>query len=226
MLRRKKKYAFTLLEMLMAMSLLSFILLALVTMLGQTQKAMTTGSNKMDACERGRMALDLMDTDLSSIDFKTFYDEGLSGSAFTNNSSGFTVYVTRPGSVSQFSKVEYFLDGTNLKVSIEKIGGTGSDSTEKILLEGVESFKVTAFDADGGTSSADDQLARVTLELELMDQEMITIGKGIAGFTDGKEGGTLNTNKIKKACGGSDLYTARLKKFSRTVFINHSGALL
>ncbi len=70
----KLKRHFTLLEMLLAMGLLSLIMYSLLSMLSQTQKSMTVGVSKMNASEDARLALNMMESDLSCIDYSTADD--------------------------------------------------------------------------------------------------------------------------------------------------------
>ncbi len=65
----KSAHCFTLLEMLLAMALLSIIMFTLLSMMTQTQKAVSTGVSKMNASEDARLVLNMMEADLNCMDF-------------------------------------------------------------------------------------------------------------------------------------------------------------
>lgn len=65
--RRSPFRAFSLIEVLVVVALLSLIIIGLVAMFGQTQRAYRLGMAQVDILESGRMVTDLMTRDLSQV---------------------------------------------------------------------------------------------------------------------------------------------------------------
>ena len=66
-LRRFTRAAFTLVEMLVTLALLSLIVLALMTVFNSTQKAFRASLTQTDILESGRLAMGLITSDLEAM---------------------------------------------------------------------------------------------------------------------------------------------------------------
>ena len=62
--------SFTILEMLVALGLLSVIMFSLLSMLDQSQKAMEKGVSQMDVMEEARTVLDQIKNHVICVDYK------------------------------------------------------------------------------------------------------------------------------------------------------------
>jgi type II secretory pathway pseudopilin PulG len=65
--RARRRTAFTLVEILVAMVLMTFIVLALMTVFGSTQTAFRAGLTQTDVLESGRATMDLIQSDLQEM---------------------------------------------------------------------------------------------------------------------------------------------------------------
>jgi len=79
---RRNHSGFTLIEIMVVVSLLSLIVLALMAVFSSTQRAFRSGVTQTDVLEGGRAAVDLIASDL----------HGITPSGGTNTPSGWTVY--------------------------------------------------------------------------------------------------------------------------------------
>ena len=79
---RRNLFGFTLIEIMVVVSLLSLIVLALMAVFSSTQRAFRSGVTQTDVLEGGRAAMDLITADL----------HGMTPSGGTNTPSGWTVY--------------------------------------------------------------------------------------------------------------------------------------
>ena len=82
MLRRKRRGAFSLVEVLLVVTLLSLIVLALMNVFSATQTAFRASVTQTDVLEGGRTAMEMIATDL----------RGLTASGSTSNVVGTTIY--------------------------------------------------------------------------------------------------------------------------------------
>ena len=64
MVLRQRQRAFSLVELLLAVSLMSLIVFGLYSMFNETQKALRTNVNQVDVLEAGRAAIELLVSDL------------------------------------------------------------------------------------------------------------------------------------------------------------------
>jgi prepilin-type N-terminal cleavage/methylation domain-containing protein len=64
---RTARHAFSLIEILVVIALLSFIILGLMAMFDQTKRAFTTGMTQVDVLENGRAALEIMSREVSQM---------------------------------------------------------------------------------------------------------------------------------------------------------------
>ncbi len=129
---RKQIRRFTLLEMLMAMGLLSLIMYSLLSMLGQTQKAMSIGISKINGSEDARLVLNMIESDLQCIDFNTAESMGMQQGAVNSPERNQVLFLgdgtktdhdgdiilismccTREGTGGQFGKVVYAVRDTD-----------------------------------------------------------------------------------------------------------------
>ena len=147
-MRRKP---FTLVELLIAMSVLSVFMLGLMQFYSTTETVMSAGSNRTEMFERARIAMDMMANDLSCVFYSQTDDQM---KPFVSTSTSFTVATIRPEKLDTTAKtnivgVEYswnsgkreLLYATSKKDVFSITGGIGGGET---LVEGVTDFKVTA----------------------------------------------------------------------------------
>ncbi len=157
-----RRQNFTVLEMLVAMALLSIILYSLVMMLDQTQKTMEVGLNKITVAEQARLILDMMENDLNTVDIKTtktFGDETVGWlevgkvsshkGAFSINSAdskgiaggeAFRVFSTRTSTIPMFCMITYYWHDYRLYTrTVEQPNLRGATKQQTLLFSEYES---------------------------------------------------------------------------------------
>ena len=158
------KRSFTLIEMLIAMSLLSVIMYVMVVLLEQTNRAASGSTAKMKVCEDARLLLDRIQNDITNMDpttcHSTFGDTTKTiGEMAGSGGNGLRIYTSRPLDADvTFCKVEYSKSGKLLKETVtfydrQKLDSEGVPSVAKTvettLLYNVEAFSATYNDSTG-----------------------------------------------------------------------------
>ena len=182
------KKPFTLVEVLIAMSVLSVFLLGLMQFYTSTETVLSSGIERTEMFERARIAMDMMANDLTCVyysqtddDFKPFLPKS------EGKSDTFSVCTVRPEKLSKKAKtsivgVKYELKpdktgGSDVKrlvysydtdgdtFNIEKAGSFGNDTE---LVEGVTDFSVRPYFGTGSTLPG-----LVVIRLELIDSKTL-----------------------------------------------------
>ena len=167
------KKPFTLVEVLIAMSVLSVFLLGLRQFNTSTETVLSSGVERTEMFERARIAMDMMANDLTCV-YYSQTDEDLT--PFSSGSSSFKVATVRPEKLNSSAKtnivgVQYELKSDKLYYSSDPSGDTfdiskASFSNETELVDGVTKFEVRPI--DGGFKRLP---ALVVLRLELVDKK-------------------------------------------------------
>ena len=178
------KKPFTLVEVLIAMSVLSVFLLGLMQFYASTETVLSSGVERTETFERARIAMDMMANDLTCI-YYSQTDKDMKPFLPINGGSSFQVSTIRPeklvsGAKTNIIGVKYELKGDSGSKDLGKLfysadikGDTFSvsDATfgkETELVDGVTKFEVKPyFDKDNTWCELP---AYVVIRLELVDQ--------------------------------------------------------
>lgn len=221
-----KKRRFTVLEMMVSMGLLSVIMFALLSMLDQSQRAMTTGVSKMEVTEEARIVLDQLENDITCVDYlsadkklrdmsETHRISNLKTDVLSVKSDGaFVVHTSRPGKLPRFCKVIYELDGYELKMNVwtyDDKENSFKKEDERILLTNVLKFnvKVENYELTGY-----EYPKKVTVELKLLDNETRRLGYVTK---DDRKKRKINIGAITDKLKDENALEARAARFSRVI---------
>ena len=166
------KKPFTLVELLIAMSVLSVFLLGLMQFYTTTEDVMSAGANRTELVERARVAMDMMANDLTCM-YYSQTDENMIPFGYTGKS--FKVATIRPEKLQNSAKTsiigaQYSFDASGRKLtyafdsnkdgvfSVKDASFGGAET----LVEGVTDFSVTA-NIQSGLSIPDTVLIRMEL---------------------------------------------------------------
>ena len=145
------KKPFTLVEVLIAMSVLSVFLLGLMQFFTSTETMRTSGVERTDLFERARIVMDMMANDLTCV-YYSQSDKSLK--PFISGSSSFSVATVRPEKLNKSAKtnivgVKYEWDSSTyrLNYSYDPSGDTfdisdAGFSNKSELIDGVTKFEV------------------------------------------------------------------------------------
>ena len=172
------KKPFTLVEVLIAMSVLSVFLLGLMQFYSSTENVLSSGLEKTEMFERARIAMDMMANDLTCV-YYSQTDKELKPVNIQSNS--FEVATVRPEKLNKSAKTNivavkyhwnsgqqtlvYSSDGTGDNFGVD--GASFGNETE--LVEGVTDFKVQALYGDGMKTLP----ALVVIRMELVDSKTL-----------------------------------------------------
>ena len=146
------KKPFTLVEVLIAMSVLSMFLLGLMQFFSSTETMRTSGVERTDLFERARIVMDMMANDLTCV-YYSQSDKSLTPFKYSQNSS-FSVATVRPEKLNKNAKtnivgVKYEWDSSKyrLNYSYDASGDTFDISdagfgNKSELIDGVTKFEV------------------------------------------------------------------------------------
>lgn len=145
------KKPFTLVEVLVAMSVLSVFLLGLMQFYSSTETVLSSGVERTEMFERARIAMDMMANDLACVYYSQTDDE--KETPFKVEGDGFSVVTVRPEKLNPSAKttivaVKYELNSDGkLMYSFDQNGDNfslkgSSPSNENELVDGVTEFKV------------------------------------------------------------------------------------
>ena len=176
-MRRKP---FTLVEVLIAMSVLSVFLLGLMQFYSSTETVLNSGIERAEMFERARIAMDMMANDLTCVYYSQTDDDLI---PFRPNGKGsyFEASTVRPEKVNTKAKtnivgVKYALEGRKLVYSHDTKGDTFSvsdasfgDKTE--LVDGVTDFEVTPIYGKAGGSEFTRLPVFVVIRMALVDKK-------------------------------------------------------
>jgi prepilin-type N-terminal cleavage/methylation domain-containing protein len=188
------KKPFTLIEILVAMSILSVFLLGLMQFYSTTESVLSSGVDRSEMFERARVAMDMMANDLTCI----YYSQSEGAQAFRSSSAGsdngyFEAVTVRPEKLNPDAKTSivavkyevgsssgggnslyysYDSKGDNFSVS----GASFGNKTE--LVEGVTRFSVRTI------SEGNSLPALVVIRLELLDSKSLKRIKANSALKD------------------------------------------
>ena len=171
---------FTLVEVLIAMAVLSVFMLGLLQFYSSTETALSSGNERAEMFERARIAMDMMANDLSCV-YYSQTDRTLT--PFVGEDDGFKVSTIRPQKLETSAKtniigVRYKFDKSSHKLlySRDTKGDTFDindasfgDTTD--LVEGVYSFDVTQINGKSGGSDFTRLPVFVIIRLGLVDKK-------------------------------------------------------
>ncbi|MBQ7731773.1 MAG: prepilin-type N-terminal cleavage/methylation domain-containing protein [Lentisphaeria bacterium] len=191
------KKPFTLVEVLIAMSVLSVFLLGLMQFYSSTESVLSSGAERTEMFERARIAMDMMANDLTCV-YYSQTDDDLT--PFQSNNTGFSVSTVRPEKLNLTAKTNivgvkydwneskqtlvYSYDGKGDNFDITK-ANCGNDTE---LVEGVTDFDVKSYYGDGKKVLP----ALVVIRMELVDAKTL---RRIKANPSAKTGILENANK-------------------------------
>ena len=192
------KKPFTLVEVLIAMSVLSVFLLGLMQFYSSTETVMSTGVERTEMFERARIAMDMMANDLTCV-YYSQTDDDLTPFQYSEDSY-FKVSTIRPEKLNTTAKtnivgVEYKWDKSkqSLIYAYDGAGDTfdiskASCSNDTELVDGVSDFSVKAYYGDGKKVLP----ALVVIRMELIDSKTL---RRMKANPSAKEAILKNANK-------------------------------
>jgi len=188
------KKPFTLVEVLVAMAVLSVFLLGLMQFYASTESVLSSGLDRTDMFERARIAMDMMANDLTCV-YYSQSDETLT--PFNSSGNSFTVCTIRPEKVEPSAKtnivcVQYSYQASDNTLQYSHDSGdnfsVGSTGSSDELVEGVTNFEVKAL-----TGTGTNLPALVVLRLELVDKKTLNRMKANPDMKD-----TIRENAPKR----------------------------
>ena len=189
------KKPFTLVEVLIAMSVLSVFLLGLMQFYTSTETVLSSGVERTEMFERARIAMDMMANDLTCV-YYSQTDDDLT--PFSSGSSSFKVATVRPEKLNSSAKtnivgVQYELKSGKLYYSSDSSGDTfdiskASFGNETELVEGVTDFSVKPYYGTGKKLLP----SLVVIRMELVDTKTL---RRIKANPAGKEAILKNANR-------------------------------
>ena len=189
------KKPFTLVEVLIAMSVLSVFLLGLMQFYSSTETVLSSGVERVEMFERARIAMDMMANDLTCV-YYSQTDDDLT--PFDSASDWFSVSTVRPEKLNKTAKTaivgaKYELKDGSLMYSYDSTGDTfdikkGSFGNETELVEGVTEFEVKPYYGEGKKILP----GLVVIRMELVDTKTL---HRIKANPSGKEAILKNANK-------------------------------
>lgn len=227
-----KHQYFTILEMLVALGLLSVIMFSLLSMLDQSQKAMEKGVSQMDVMEEARTVLDQIENHVVCVDYKGAVEkdalpQNKDPRQFALNNvlvaqegpnGRLEIYTTQTGRLPRSVKVRYRKSGHRLIMessTYDEKDNSWRVEKPRTLLTNVLAFnvKVERYDEnDVGVNATFPKL--VTIELQLLDDETRKLGYKSVADAEKK---SINEEEIKKKLRNDSAYKARAARFSRMV---------
>jgi len=169
------KKPFTLVEVLIAMSVLSVFLLGLMQFYSSTETVLSSGVERTEMFERARIAMDMMANDLTCTYYSQWDKESV---PFTSDSNSFSVSTIRPEKLNNAAKtniigVKYNLSGNTLYYTYDATGDTfsvdkGINGPTTELVEGVTEFNVKPYCAEGTKLPA-----LVVIRMTLVDKKTL-----------------------------------------------------
>ena len=188
---------FTLVEVLIAMSVLSVFLLGLMQFYSSTETVLSTGVERTEMFERARIAMDMMANDLTCV-YYSQTDDDLTPFEYSENSY-FQVSTVRPEKLNTDAKTnivgakyswntskQTLVYSYSDKDTFDVKGATFGNDTE--LVEGVTDFSVKPYYGDGKKILP----SLVVIRMELVDSKTI---RRIRANASAKEAILKNANK-------------------------------
>ncbi len=227
---------FTVLEMMMAMTLLAIVMFVLISIMDQSQKIVTSGISKINVFEDARSVLDLIENDFACVEFNpgawgTSPDDA-DESIRIPSSSEITLYTYRSDVITQLCKVSYKFSGSLLKEekrvwdqSLNNGEGDWSGIETRNLLINVGNFRVKKMNDDNERTVYDKKYShKYMIEIALLDEETRRLGYSgtTTAFEQENQEQSVDQSRIQQALGpnGSKVYQARLKRFTRVVSLD------
>ena len=171
------KKPFTLVEVLVAMSVLSVFLLGLMQFYSSTENVLSSGVAQTEMFERARIAMDMMANDLTCIYYSQSDDDltPFRSSGDSDETGYFEAVTVRPEKLNSRAKttivaVKYQMKDNTLYYSYDPSGDNfglegASPGNETELVEGVSKFSISTLYGDGFNLLP----AIVIIRLELID---------------------------------------------------------
>ena len=171
------KKPFTLVEVLVAMSVLSVFLLGLMQFYSSTENVLSSGVAQTEMFERARIAMDMMANDLTCIYYSQSDDDltPFRSSGDSDETGYFEAVTVRPEKLNSRAKttivaVKYQMKDNTLYYSYDPSGDNfglegAAPGNETELVEGVSKFSISSIYGDGFNLLP----AIVIIRLELID---------------------------------------------------------
>ena len=188
---------FTLVEVLIAMSVLSVFLLGLMQFYSSTENVLSSGVERTEMFERARIAMDMMANDLTCV-YYSQTDDDLTPFEYSENSY-FQVSTVRPEKLNTDAKTnivgakyswntskQTLVYSYSDKDTFDVKGATFGNDTE--LVEGVTDFSVKPYYGDGKKILP----SLVVIRMELVDSKTV---RRIRANASAKEAILKNANK-------------------------------
>ena len=169
---------FTLVEVLIAMAVLSLFMLGLIQFYSSTETALNSGIGRTEMFERARIAMDMMANDLTCV----YYSQSDSKlTPYIGDGNGFRVSTIRPDKLVDNAKtnvigVRYRLSSHKLLYSHDTKGDTfsindASFGNETELVDGVYSFDVTQINGEYEGTPFNRLPSFVVIRMRLVDKK-------------------------------------------------------
>jgi len=174
-----RQKGFSLIELLVVLSVFTFIMGGLFTIFNKSQNRYAFEQDVAEAQQSARNAIDMMEREIRLAGFPktTYYDSALGYNANSNTiAAGFTTSNSTDmifeGDINEdgiVDVVEYRLNGTTLERSAvaKPGGGVGATASFKTLAENVRSLTFTYYDSTGATTAVAANARRVKIDLNL-----------------------------------------------------------
>ena len=178
------KKPFTLVEVLVAMAVLSVFLLGLMQFYSSTESVLSSGLDRTDMFERARIAMDMMANDLTCVYYSQSDGEL---KPFEGSGNSFSVCTIRPEKLNPSAKtnivcVRYSYQASDNTLQYSHDSGdnfsVGSTGASDELVEGVTNFEVKPIGVSGYLP------ALVVLRLELVDKKTLNRMKANPSIKD------------------------------------------
>lgn len=245
-LKFKSKRCFTVVEMMVALTLFSVIMFILLSLMTQSQNIMQRGTSKANVYEDAMMILNRMGDDLTCADFSLETDDAyldsegyVQFSTIAAEPNKCTILTRRYEGTSILCKVEYELTDNKLRERVYKFDTSRNDfsntpSSNETLLDNVVAFDVIASNRTYEEQDSDTEIKPdkakvtfdtvdneyhpfyVTVRIVLMDDETRNIGRTQREIAQNKY---PSPGDIKSRI-GTDKFNARLRVLTRTVSLN------
>ena len=209
------KKPFTLVEVLIAMSVLSVFLLGLMQFYSSTETVLSSGVERTEMFERARIAMDMMATDLTCI-YYSQTEADKDQKTFDSSSSSFKVVTIRPEKLNKTSAmtnivaVQYSLESEDQDPGEEKTGTKSlfysyneqgdnfslknvSFGNKTELVEGVTGFSISSIRGNGCTLPA-----LVVIRLELLDSKSLKRLKANSSLKDAITKNPANVREFRR----------------------------
>jgi len=245
-IRNIRKRSFTLIEMLVAMGLLSILVYAMVSLLDQTQKAMSAGVGQMEVTEDAQFVMDRIARDVQNripLSKRAAWTSNRTTAVDVADENTLVIITTRIKKKAEYCKVTYQWESAYTDKALDGIGDATSKKTYNVLTETVDyldskdgsSLKteesiiatgvIDTTGAGAGFYVKDEIKSKQRLIVTLSMIDRATKNIGYATLNDQKQDKiTAKRYNVKTDNGTVNLLNTRLKRFSRIFYVTEDTA--